>query len=229
MAIIRNDFMNNYLIEKSQIVDSTVQIILLNVKKNVRWINRRIIPRDQLDEIRRYKFQHDSDKRLLVRSFLYEFLANNFGVTNFDLVFNEYHKPFLKSEPGINFSFSYAGDYAILGISINKRLGIDIEYIDPIIDIEMIAPEIMCASELEQFSLFNKNSIMRRVYFFRLFSTKESIIKAFGTGLYFDVKRLNTLDGNQYFWSETMFVCCDLNEYVNQYTMAICYEQERSF
>lgn len=216
--------MNNYTIATQITVNKDIELYLLNIAANIRHINKSIIPSIQINEINNYKIKHDSDKRLLVRSFLYEYLTKYYGITNFELDFTKYLKPFLKAAPYIHFSFSYAKDYALIGISAHKKLGIDIEYINPTLQINEIAPSIMCSSELKQFNAYSNNSYDQRVYFFQLFSAKESIIKAFGTGLYFDVKNLNIIEHNQFMHQHVQFKYHKLEQWMHQYTLAACYE-----
>jgi len=218
--------MNDYIIFKQTIINTAIQLYLLPIAENLKYINKTIIPPTQQKEISRYKFQHDSDKRLLARSFCYEFVQEHYGVPNFELGFNEYQKPLLKAALHINFSFSYAKDYVLVGISTAKRIGIDIEYINPTFTIHEVAPEIMCAAELEEFLSYKDKSLDQRIYFFKLFSAKESIIKAFGTGLYFNVKKLNTLHTHTYFYEGVKFTHQPLDVWMNEYTLSVCYEQK---
>jgi 4'-phosphopantetheinyl transferase len=217
--------MNKYSIAKEITLNAGIQLYLLNISGNIRHCNKAIIPKTQIDEISRYKFKYDSDKRLLARSFLYEYLLKHYSIDDFELDFNEYNKPFLRAEPNINFSFSYAKDYLLIGIARHKKVGIDIEHIDTTLNISEIAPEIMCTAELQQFNSYTGNSLNQYIYFFNLFTAKESIIKSFGTGLYFDVKNLNTLDNTEYSYMDVKFVYHGLGLWMNKYILALCYEK----
>jgi len=217
--------MNNYTIAKQITIDADIQLYLLNISKNIRHCNISIIPKNQIDEINRYKFKQDSDKRLLARTFLYEYLLKYYSIDDFELDFNEYKKPFLKAEPNINFSFSYAKDFLLVGISRYKKVGVDIEHINPALKISEIASEIMCSAELQQFNSYIDNSLNQCIYFFNLFSAKESIIKSFGTGLYFDVKNLNILDNTEYSYMDVKFIYHGLGLWMNKYILALCYEK----
>ena len=217
--------MNNYTIAKQITINANIQLYVLDISKNIRYCNRSIIPKTQIDEISRYKVKQDSDKRLLARTFLYEYLLKYYGIDDFELDFNIYKKPFLKAEPNINFSFSYAKDYLLVGISRYKKVGVDIEHINPTLKISEIASEIMCSAELQQFDSYTDNSLDKCIYFFNLFSAKESIIKSFGTGLYFDVKNLNILDTTEFSYMDVKFIYHGLGLWMNKYILALCYEK----
>lgn len=217
--------MKDYRIAKQFSMDGDLQISLINIEENLKYINRGIIPRDQIEVISRYKILANSNKRLLARSFLYESLHEHYGVKEFDLGFNEYKKPFLKADVNLQFSLSYAKDYILVGISKDKRLGIDIEFMDPSLNISELAPAVMCPDELEEFNSYVSNPLNQRTYFFRLFSAKESIVKSFGTGMYFDMKDLNTSKGHQYEYNGESFLYHELESWTNEYTLAVCCEQ----
>ncbi|WKL50104.1 4'-phosphopantetheinyl transferase superfamily protein [Flavobacterium pectinovorum] len=198
------------------------QVYLLNIEDNIKYIKKSIIPEIQIKEISSYKFKNDSDKRLLARTFLFEYLKEKYGITNFDLGLNEYKKPFLQLDPSINFSFSYAKNYVLVGIS-KKKIGVDIEHINTKLNINDIAQEIMCKQELDWFNSC-KDTSLKRIYFFKLFSAKESIIKAFGMGLYFDAKNINTLDESRYTFKNMRFQHKELGLWMYEYSLSVCLE-----
>ena len=49
-------------------------IFMLKVNDNTEYINRNIIPDNQLLDIEQYKLEHDRNQRLLARRFLYVYL-----------------------------------------------------------------------------------------------------------------------------------------------------------
>jgi len=215
---------NTYIVRQEFLIDNATSITLLNVDENVARINVDIIPSDQRMDIGQYRIRRDSEKRLIARSFLYESVRERFGVQNFDLGFGVYEKPFLKNYPDIHFSLSYSKDFILVGVSQGRRIGVDIEYNDQVLDVREIAPDIMCAPELAYFCS-RPGDVEQRRFFFDLFSRKESIIKAYGTGLYFPVRDLNIL-GPQFFSNQGMvFECSPLNTCLsNSYSFAICRE-----
>jgi 4'-phosphopantetheinyl transferase len=222
---MKNIVIGNYVIARQITIDSHVEVYLLNIDENINYVNTSIIPNIQIAEINRYRIKHDSQKRLLARSFLYELLAKKYSLDDFTLFFTKYKKPYLKGGNNIHFSFSYARNYLLVGISIDKMVGVDIEYINPAINIHELASLIMCPAELHQLNLYNDNASIQHTYFLKLFSGKESIIKAFGTGLAYDVKTLHILNNTIYTHNNVEYIYRDLELWQNQYTLAACYEQ----
>ena len=175
-------------------------IFLLKVNDNMECINGGIIPDSQLLNIRQYKLENDRNKRLLARSFLYTYLKDNYQITNFDLEYNQYQKPSLQNNKGIDFSISYSKDYILVAVSDKHKIGVDIECIDKTINHRELKEIIMHQNEIEHYNQLVTDED-KLDFFFEVFNTKESIIKSMGIGLYFDIRNLNTLDASSSFLS----------------------------
>jgi 4'-phosphopantetheinyl transferase len=112
-----------------------------------------------------------------------------------DLVFDSgsHGKPFLKEPPvRIQFNLSHSGSRAALVVTRNMRCGIDIEKIRPEISDQAIAARFFCSRENEW--LQSVPSDKRIEGFFRLWSVKESILKADGKGMSIPLADVDTSD-----------------------------------
>jgi len=213
--------MDQYRIAKQMSIGTGIQIAILNVLENISNINKSVLPRLQIDELTKYRNQFDIDKRLLARSYLYEFIKSNYGITKFDLQLNRFEKPSLMYAPNIKFSFSYAKEYVLVGISEGRKLGLDIEYVNTQLDVEEIAREIMNTNELLKFQSYDLQ--LRRNYFFKVFSAKESIVKAYGVGLFVDVKTLDSEQSYSMFNSEE-FMYDSSEIWRGEYVISTCFQ-----
>lgn len=172
---------------------SRSDIHILSISKNYNNIHTEIIPVYQRQQLSKYRKIFDVKKRLLARSYLFEYVENTLGIKNFQLDYNQYGKPFLINQPNFHFSISYSGDLAVIAMSSLADIGIDIEWIDPQLEYKKIMSEIFCLSEYTNIESCNENSPQRaRSTFFDIFTAKESIVKATGTGLHIDLKLLDT-------------------------------------
>lgn len=219
------DQITHFTIARETVTSNGIRVFLLPVVPNVVNIDTGIIPENQYKDIERYRVKHDRDKRLIARSFLYHYLRSYYGVTRFDTIPGDYKKPLLHSAPGIHFSISYSGNYILTGISSGGPLGVDIERIDAGIAVADMAASIMCAEEVHHFSQLTAGSPEQRHFFFSVFSIKEAIIKAFGTGLYYDVVKLNTLAGGLYNYSGENYEHSNFFEEEKEYCINICWKK----
>ena len=179
-----------------------------------------LIPNSQKEDIQRYKKKSDRIKRLIARSNTYKYLYENYYIKDFSLRYVEFGKLYLKKYQDIYFSFSYSKDYILVGIS-DVELGVDIEYIDTNIKVEDLADTIMHLSELNYFRGLSQED--KTDFFFKVFNIKEAIIKNIGTGLYYDVKKINTLDieDNKYLIQSNK-VLLEEFDFLDKYKVSIC-------
>lgn len=87
-------------------------------------------------------------------------------------------KPYVSSHPDVHFNVSHSGDLVACAIS-GSDVGIDVEHTRRVN--YRIAERYFTKSEQED--LFNLNEPAREDYFFKLWTIKESYLKAIGTGL----------------------------------------------
>lgn len=179
-----------------------------------------LIPNSQKDDIQRYKKESDRVKRLIARANTYRYLYENYYVKDFSLSIGQFGKLYLKNYQGIYFSFSYSKDYILVGIS-DIELGVDIEYIDSVIEVAELADTIMHPSELSYFRGLSQDD--KTDFFFKVFNIKEAIIKNIGTGMYYDVKKINVfdIDDGRYLIESNSVLLKDLDT-LGQYKVSIC-------
>ena len=114
------------------------------------------------------------------RARLRSLLGEHLGLDPRGLVFvqNEFGKPRLADHPSVHFSLSHSGDQAVLAVSEQREIGIDIERVRPIDHLDLARryfhPNEVAAIEGAGDQL---------LAFFRIWTLKEAIVKAIGKGL----------------------------------------------
>ena len=124
-------------------------------------------------------FRHDGARRLsLAASLLLVRALSDEGLHSDEIAVTEYGKPYLPGLPDFHFSLSHSGNMALCAVS-PKEIGCDIEAprgYDP-----QIAKRFFHPAEKEW--LFSRPADEQSDAFFRLWTGKESFIKALGLGL----------------------------------------------
>lgn len=209
--------------EKISHIFNDIELFLLDISKNSLEYDFDIIPKKQKIEIQTYKFENDKFKRLLARSFLYHYLRDCYNISNFDLEYGIYKKPMLKGNYNIDFSISYSNNYILVGISDKYQLGVDIEHIDSSINHSDLKNIIMHDEEIKYYSSLESHEEQLH-FFFDVFNIKESIIKCLGTGLYYDVQKINILDINIFLDYEIGNLSTNLilNRLTPKYKISVC-------
>lgn len=127
----------------------------------------------------RYRFRHDRNLSLGA-SWALDTLLQGYGLREkeMDYEIGRNGKPRLRHAPELRFNLSHAGDYAVCAMGL-APLGIDVE---PVADFDReVAARCLSAAELAHLKQLPASE--QKVYFTRLWTLKESLLKASGEGL----------------------------------------------
>jgi 4'-phosphopantetheinyl transferase len=106
--------------------------------------------------------------------------------SQFELVRDCYGKPSLKQHPDFHFNISHAGRWVVC-VFAPYRIGVDVEYCKPIT--MEIADRYFAPSEYE--SLINRPIHEQQLAFYKLWTQKESYMKAMGKGLSIPLNKIS--------------------------------------
>jgi 4'-phosphopantetheinyl transferase len=101
----------------------------------------------------------------------------------------EFGKPFLTSFPALHFSASRTQGLSVLAVSRVGPLGVDAEWLRPILDADELARRV--CSDRERDLLGSVSGADRDERFLRFWTRKESVVKAIGTGLSEDLRTVD--------------------------------------
>lgn len=117
------------------------------------------------------------------------------------------NRPFIDSE--IDFNISHSGSYVICAISKNSKVGIDIEEIKILSDLN----EYIGCFSVSEWDHIAKSNIQLNS-FYKMWTRKESLLKAVGIGLLENLDKINVLSDIIYYESNywhLMNIGIDLN------------------
>ncbi len=158
------------------------------------WRTRLDPPRDALDRLRaslsveeaqrasRFHFSLDRDRFIAAHGFLRAILARYLHCKPDQPTFsvNPYGKPALHDHE-LEFNLSHSGDFALIAITRDSRVGIDVEHIRQGISSQVIAQQYFSKSEFSELQRLPLEQ--REAAFFTCWTRKEAYIKAQGLGL----------------------------------------------
>ena len=126
----------------------------------------------------------------LTRLALRRLLAQASGRVPGELVFElgEHGKPALAWPGAPVFNVSHSGAYALIAIRRAGEVGVDIEIVQPMRDVRLLAAQILQPGELE---LCRYGQDLNN--FFQLWTIKEAVLKAWGVGLAQNCSSFETL------------------------------------
>jgi 4'-phosphopantetheinyl transferase len=130
-----------------------------------------------LQKAERFKFREDQWRSIAARGVLRILLSRHLEEIEFDVT--EYGKPFLKGDCGIQFNVAHSGGFVIIALAKDREVGVDIERMRPGIEVESIAGRFFFHQEYD----WLLGQADRTECFYRLWTAKESVLKAVGLGL----------------------------------------------
>jgi 4'-phosphopantetheinyl transferase len=178
----------------------------------VKWSTPKLFPKLQAEELHVWKaqyrggikFQEDiltKDERLRLRGFHFEndrrmflfahgqlrhILGNYLGLTPKQVrfcytQFGKPYIPFMDDNRKIEFNLSHSGDIVLIAVTNNIPVGVDVEEIRPITDVDLVASRYFSLGE--QLDLHSLSGPEKLEAFYKCWTRKESLIKAYGVGL----------------------------------------------
>jgi 4'-phosphopantetheinyl transferase len=137
------------------------------------------------DEVRRadrFHFPADRQRYIAAHGGLRDILARYLGCESNGLRFsaNDHGKPVLLSQI-LEFNLSHSGDFALVAITQNRKIGIDVERIRSGMEFERIARRFFSPSEVSEWMALPP--AQRQIAFFNCWARKEAYMKAHGLGL----------------------------------------------
>jgi 4'-phosphopantetheinyl transferase len=141
---------------------------------------------DELERAERFIAPVHKHAFIGARAFLRRVLARATGIDPRHLVFESgtCGKPRLRraaDEPPIEFSFSRRTGFALVGIAADGPIGVDVEVVRPVDDLENVARRFFAPAEFR--AIADTPAPARLRAFFDCWTRKEAVVKALGVGL----------------------------------------------
>lgn len=142
----------------------------------------------------RFYFQKDRDHFIVGRGLLRQILSSYLGrePNNFSFCYNQYGKPALNAVDGneqVCFNLSHSHGLALIAVTLNRQIGVDLEYIRSDFSCEEIAERFFSPKERAILRLFSTE--MKAEAFFTCWTRKEAFVKALGKGLSFPLNEFD--------------------------------------
>jgi 4'-phosphopantetheinyl transferase len=117
--------------------------------------------------------------RGVLRSLLARYL--NACAHEIEFLYGRHGKPALGCHGGISFNVSHSSDRFLIGISSGCSIGVDIERVLPLNDVESLSEMCLTANEAKELRELSPTG--QTDFFYRHWTCKEAYLKATGVGL----------------------------------------------
>jgi 4'-phosphopantetheinyl transferase len=142
-----------------------------------------------------FKYAKHRTSFIVARGLLRIVLGNymNAEPAAIDFRYGPYGKPEVKGASPVHFSVSHSEQMVLFGLRLDREIGVDIERIRPIEDMEDIARRFFSPAECRDLLAIPKQH--RTKAFYDCWTRKEAFIKFLGTGLSFPLDRFQVTLG----------------------------------
>jgi 4'-phosphopantetheinyl transferase len=142
-----------------------------------------LLSAEEIARAQRFVFERHRRRFLAAHCALRERLSQHTGLAPqaLDMAEGPFGKPFLANAPGCHFNLSHSDDWALIGIRHAGPIGVDIELRRSVRDAEALARANFTAEEFDAFMAVPHAA--RDEVFLRVWTRKEALLKALGTGL----------------------------------------------
>lgn len=157
----------------------------------------RILSEEERNKANRFRSWKHGREYSAAHVFLRIILSHYAGVAPEALEFctGAYGKPRLAGGDAvgkIQFNLSHSENQAVLAVTSEMGVGVDVEYVRPDLDIEGMAKDILSVAEVAVLGAAPEN--LRSSVFFRFWTRKEAIVKGLGQGLSFPLTAIDVSD-----------------------------------
>ncbi|MDY6822123.1 MAG: 4'-phosphopantetheinyl transferase superfamily protein [Deferribacterota bacterium] len=193
LYFFNNSNLNSYFnIEKDVIhiwiINTTNEIVEKNFNVYYNLLNER-----EKKRFERYKFNKDKRRFVFSRGILRYLISKylNIEARNVSIIYDNRGKPKLGggiNKINLNFNISHSKDLILFVFVLDSQIGVDVEYIDRCRDVVSIARNFYNKDEYNIIQGSDNNE--KYLIFYRLWTFKEAMLKAYGTGLSSDFRTL---------------------------------------
>ena len=156
---------------------------------------RSLLSDDELQRADNFRFDKDRDRwiagRAMLRIILSSVIRCSPELVNFE--YDEHAKPCLRhsdDEADVYFNLTHSSDLALLAVTSIGPVGIDVEQIKPLSDVDAVVERFFSTAERRTFSTLSADE-ERLKAFYACWTRKEAYLKALGCGI---SKPTNTFD-----------------------------------
>jgi len=185
--MIINDWID--LPEKPEIATGEVQVWVARVDEEAPEEFWRLLSEDERARADRLHSPQVARRFGVGRGILRVILASYLGREAGELVFSygEQGKPFIKDclQAGLSFNLAHSAELLAAAVASGNEVGIDIEQVHPVSELERAAGVFLSPQELEELGYLTAEEKLEA--FFSWWTRKEAALKAFGRGVMTDV------------------------------------------
>jgi 4'-phosphopantetheinyl transferase len=152
------------------------------------------LSQDEQERADKLKVELKRKQFVITRGILRKLLSKCFGkdAKEIKISYGQHGKPFIEdklNDKSVEFNISHSDDYGLIAITLDNKIGVDIEKLNPVIDYQSLSNRFFSDKEKEELSSLDKE--LQLDAFYRIWVRKESFIKATGKGISYGLDKFS--------------------------------------
>lgn len=137
--------------------------------------------------------EQEKQVQIISKGFLRKLISEIAGThpDELSIAYGKYGKPFLLSEPGLQFSLSHSGGMIAATFCLDHTVGIDIEWRDRNIAPDKLVSMLFSENEADMYAELGPD--LRNNFFFDCWTRKEAVLKTLGCGLSYPLHQFSAI------------------------------------
>ena len=153
-----------------------------------------ILSDDEAQRVESYKSAKRRNEFIISRGLLRKAIGQSLDVDPSGFIFEyaEHNKPFLSPATlgvPVTFNVTHSGNQAMIALSLDRTIGIDIEFIRHNVDFKKLAKRFFSKQEARALDDLDEINLPR--VFFSCWTRKEAFVKALGDGISFGLSEFS--------------------------------------
>lgn len=150
------------------------------------YLYHKVLSQDERDRASALRSESDQKRSIISRGLLRKKLGSYLesDPAHISFTYNEYGKPYLNANTHkgeLKFNVSHSKDIVVYAVTLNREIGIDVEYLKEVSKADKIVERFFSEEEKK---FYNSQSEDRKKWaFFTLWTRKEAYSKAMGRGI----------------------------------------------
>ncbi len=149
---------------------------------------------EEKKQVEKIKLGDVKNRSIISKAIIKNIISNYLGLNIKQIIFsyNEFGKPVIPERINsfrLNFNISHSGDLGLIAITRKNLIGIDVEKMNELDQIDDIIN--LCFTETEKYMLSCLESTEKKEVFYKIWTGKEAFIKAIGKGFSFPLKNIS--------------------------------------
>ncbi len=194
-------FDNKLLYKAVELTEKKIHVFLLHLEEYNEEQLYNFLSNDEKERADKLKVELKKKQFVISRSVLRKTISNSINKPHDEIKFfyGKHGKPFIKDKHNdkvIEFNVSHSEQCILIAVTLDNKVGVDVEKIDEKIDYKSLSTRFFSKKENEFLRSLKESKKLNA--FYSIWARKEAFIKATGKGISFGLDKFSVCSNNKF-------------------------------